>query len=262
MKLDLERLKNLPNGEVAISVGVVLLSYYVISTITSWRKLRHFPGPLIAPFSYYFIWKTTSSGRAWQIYYNVNKKYGPLARIGPNDLMTDDPEIIRRMSSARSQYMRGVWYKSLKLNPYEDSIFSLRDTPEHDKMKAKVAAAYGGKENLLLESGLDSQITNFIHHIRAKYLSTDSTVVPFDFGRASQYLTLDLISKVAYGEEFGFVASDADLHDYIRTVEIVVPVIQLTGEIPFLQKVFLNPLLLHLTGPKVGDKKGVGRLMT
>ena len=32
---------------------------------------------------------------------------GSLARIGPNELVTDDPELLRRMMAVRSEYSRG-----------------------------------------------------------------------------------------------------------------------------------------------------------
>jgi hypothetical protein len=38
---------------------------------------------------------------------------GTLARVGPNELITDDPEVLRKMMAARSEYTRGHCKKSL-----------------------------------------------------------------------------------------------------------------------------------------------------
>lgn len=72
----------------------------------AWYRLQHFQGPFLASFSYLFIANSQRSGRTYKIYTDLNKRYGPLVRIGPNKLATDDPDVIRKMSSARSTYRR------------------------------------------------------------------------------------------------------------------------------------------------------------
>lgn len=65
---------------------------------------------------------------------------GPLARIGPNDLVTNDPGIIRRMSAARSLYSKGQWYNATAISHEIDHIFSETDEREHTERRAKMAA--------------------------------------------------------------------------------------------------------------------------
>ena len=64
---------------------------------------------------------------------------GPLARIGPNTLITDDPDIVRHMSSARSPYTRSGWYEGVRVDPYVDNVMSTMDVAVHDKIRAKMA---------------------------------------------------------------------------------------------------------------------------
>jgi len=242
-----------------IASGVVI--YLVLSYVAAWLRLRRFNGPFPGTFSYLFIMKTTISGRMWEAYKDLNKKYGPLARIGPNDLITDDPDIIRRMSAARSTYRRSGWYGAMKLNPHEESMFSLRDTVAHDKLKHRCSAGYAGKENPTLEAGVDLGISGFIDLIRRKYLSTETELRPLDFGRKTQYLTLDTITKIAFSKEFGFLATDSDVHRYIESTESVFVLNNLCGEIPWMYSIFYSSLVLGLLGPKDTDEKGLGKLM-
>ncbi|WYZ40986.1 hypothetical protein EsH8_IV_001327 [Colletotrichum jinshuiense] len=203
---------------------VSFLIYYVFSSIVTWYRLRDFPGPIIGKFSYFWIMSNARSGRPAEHYTKLNRKHGSLVRVGPNDLVTDDPDIIRRMNGARSTYGRSSWYDSVKLNPHEDSMFSLRDVGAHDKLKAKCAGGYAGKENPTLESGVDSQIAGAIDLIRRKYITTDDEVKPMDLGKVTQFLTLDTITKIAYGKEFGYLATDSDIYGYISTTETAIPV--------------------------------------
>jgi hypothetical protein len=44
---------------------------------------------------------------------NLTAIEGSLARVGPNELITDDPEVLRRMMAARSEYTRGHCRRTL-----------------------------------------------------------------------------------------------------------------------------------------------------
>ena len=81
----------------------------------------------------------------WSVYRDVSAKYGSVARIGPNELLTDDPELIRRLSSTRAGYKRSSWYEPNRLDPYEHSMFSLRDNVAHDRLKGMTAGGYSGR---------------------------------------------------------------------------------------------------------------------
>ena len=59
----------------------------------------------------------------------------------------------------------------------------------------------------------------FINLINRKYISDENHFRPLDFARATQLLTLDVITAIAFGKAFGYCANDKDLHDYIKTTE-------------------------------------------
>lgn len=87
-----------------------------------------------------------SSGRSAEYMTEAARKYGVTFRSGPNEIHTADPDAIRRTGSSRSRYTRSTWYSINRLDPKEDSMFSLMDTAEHDRLKAKVTLAYSGRE--------------------------------------------------------------------------------------------------------------------
>jgi len=119
---------------------------------------------------------------------------------------------------------------------------------------------YAGKENPYLEDSIDSNITKLVNLIERKYLSTASEFRPIDFGSKSQYLTLDVISDIAFGEAFGFVENDEDMFSYIKTTESTIPILILTGSFPWLARIFQSPLLKSLL-PKDTDAYGLGKVM-
>lgn len=247
------------------ALAISLLTYLVTSHALTWHRLRHFPGPALASVSYLWMLRICRSAKQAAKYEGINDKYGShVVRIGPNDLITDDPELVRRMNGARSLYGRSSWYRPLRMDPYGDGLFTLTDAAEHDKLKGKLSFGYGGKENPSLERDVDEQIAKFVDYIRRKFISDkDHTETrPLDFAKAIQYFTMDAITKVAYGREFGYLATDSDVFNAIQIAEESIPFLVVLSELPFLGRIFTTPFVLKLIGPKKTDTKGLGRMLS
>ncbi|RDW73551.1 hypothetical protein BP6252_07458 [Coleophoma cylindrospora] len=190
----------------------------------------------------------------------VNQKYGRLARIGPNDLVTSDPEVMRRMLAVRSPYRRSDWYVGMRFDPSRDNIESVMDDNLHTSLRLKMAAGYSGKENEDLEATIDRNIQALIGLIKTKYLSTDLESKPLDFGRKAQYLTLDVISDVAYRGAFGYLATDSDMYDYIKETEKVLPAALMVTVFPWLNWV-LQLSIMKAVMPSDKDPLGLGKII-
>lgn len=153
---------SLGTGNLSVLTGVVLVSWY---------RLRAFPGPFWAGFSYLWVGRLGWAGKHYGAHRKLGRKYGPgLVRTGPNELVTDDPEVIRMMSAARSPYQRDTWYLGARLNAYHDNTFLLLEAASHDKAKARTFGAYSGREFPRLERGIDQQVNKLIDIIRTRYV--------------------------------------------------------------------------------------------
>lgn len=65
-------------------------------------------------------------------------KLGSLIRIGPNHLLTDDPEVLRKMSTVRSPYRRSIWYDGMRLEHDYLHVLSERNENRHNNLRAKM----------------------------------------------------------------------------------------------------------------------------
>lgn len=79
---------------------------------------------------------------------------------------------------------------------------------------------------------------------------------PIDMATAVQYFTLDSLSKVAYGTAFGYLATDSDLFDYASEAQKLFPVLVLSAEVPWADKILITSTFLKFFGPKPTDTKG------
>ncbi|KAG4436051.1 Cytochrome P450 monooxygenase aba1 [Cadophora sp. M221] len=244
------------------SLGVV----YAGSAVAAWYRLRKFPVPSFsAHFSYLWLAKTTYSGKQYWVHRELNKKHGPLVRIGPNELMTDDPDILKRVSSTRSSYPRDHWYVTGRFNPYHDNMFSVLDPKTHTKFKSRTISAYSGRETPDLEIGVDSQIKTLINLLEQKYAvkaASSPTVMPLlNLGAASCFFTLDVITRLAFGQEFNYLKDETDHYNFLGSIHDLWPQMSTSADIPWIRKVLFSSFFLKLLGPKTTDKKGFGPLM-
>jgi cytochrome P450 len=165
------------------------------------------------------------------------------------------------MNAVRSPYTRSTWFNSAtRVEPGKDHVFSQLDEAAHTQRRAQMAPGYSGKENLALESDIDTRLLELLDLIRTEYLSTESHAKPMDLGRKIQYFTLDVISTVGFGQPFGDVKADADLNDYIKSSEDGLAIVTLSMALGLTRCLQWAPLA-RLLGPSVKDKSGFGKML-
>ena len=175
--------------------------------------------------------------------------------MGPNELITNDPEVIRKIWAVRSPYTRAAYYDAIRFDPKRDNLLSLRSEKAHNELKAKMAPGYSGKENEALEPSVDRNIADMIALIERKYVSAGAAFRPLDFAKIARYFTLDVISDIAFSKQFGYLEQDGDVHEYIKMTEESMPVILVITVMPWIAKVLQSWLfssLLHAEKHKIG----------
>lgn len=177
-------------------------------------------------------------------------------------LITSDPELMRRMNAVRSTFTRGPWYAALKLHPERDNITSYIDERKHADIRSRMAPGYSGKENHTLEQDIDETLLEMLDLIQTKYLTKheEGCFRTLDLGRITSFFTLDVISKAAFGQAFGFLDSDEDTFGYIENLAALLPAIIVFGVYTELTNILRIPLLKAAL-PKSTDKRGIGRAM-
>ncbi|KAG8160898.1 hypothetical protein KVR01_009162 [Diaporthe batatas] len=239
-------------------VATILLLYYCISNLYSWRRLRHVPGPFMAGVTSLWEMSVTATGQEPWVYNKLAKKHGHLVRISPNTILTDDPEVLRKISGVRKSYVKDAFYSATLKHPDHDTMFSTIDTPLHDEMKARLAGAYGGRETLAMEPIVDDLIEALIQHIRDETSLGLGRKGIIDFAITTNSFTMDVITRVSFGKELGFLRTHSDVYGLMAAVRDSMRTYTIPMAIPWLRSITTSRFFLRQFGPKKTDKVGPG----
>lgn len=235
----------------------VLVIWFLWSSFYSWYRLRHIPGPFLASISHAWLAQQSIAGTHRRAHRDI-AKYGRLVRTGPNYLVTDDPDILRRIHATRRPYPRDPWYTGLRMGA-SDYMATITDTDAHDRIKAKLASGYGGRDGVDMEGLVDQQVVHLIEVIRDRYLSKGADVRPVDFSLLVRYFALDVITSVDTGKALGFLDADGDLYGYTKTTDSLFLAFSLSMDNPVLRWLLQSPLCSFLY-PRPTDKTGIGKI--
>ncbi|KAK4231621.1 cytochrome P450 [Podospora fimiseda] len=259
----LHRLRDSPSFAV-LTAGSLFILWYIISSIKSWYRLRNVPGPFLARFSYAWLAYRIIRGDVKRVFIKMHNKYGPIIRIGPNQVVTDDPDTLRSYMSAKTKYLRPDWNLGGRAHPDYDNLFCILDNDEHDALKAKTMGGYSGRElGSQFEPAVDHEIKSLLSLIRRKFLSNDNIPRPMEVSEVMRYLTMDVITRLGYGKSFGHLTNGTDVYGWVTaTGNYWMMALTLFIELPLTRGMMFSRYGIGTMGPKLTDEMGPGKIMS
>lgn len=233
-------------------LGVLL----IVSSFRSYLRLRHIPGPFLARHTYYWLVPKMFRGEMLEVLPKLQDKYGPLCRIGPNDLLLGDLDELLRTNSFRDGMGRSDWFRNMRFDWTSEGMGSMVDTAQHDERKSLLLRAYEGRGEVKLEQLVDTQVTRLVRLIREDYL--DKVV---DWAWVARWYALDVATLAAVGKPWGSMEAKSDLHGFFSVADEVIPFMHGITTWAGARKITAHGLFLRLFGPKVTDKTGIGKFM-
>lgn len=189
---------------------------------------------------------------------SINDNIGDLFRVGPNQLLTTDVDIIRRMAHPKSAYTRAPFYQTFRFNPTQDNSFSLLDEQEHNRRRTKFGPGYVG--NTHVEACVDRQCARLVDLIKRKFISTPSEYRPLDLTAASLFFAMDCVGDLSYGRPFGCLDEGEDVHKFMKWNEDFFSTAIVISNFHWLTKIFFRPPFNRIY-PSTLDNDGVGKYM-
>ena len=96
----------LPFSSLAAFFLSITVIWLLVSSIQTYWRLSHIPGPLLAKFTNLprLLW--VKSNRAHHVHIDLHRKYGHIVRFGPNMVSVSDPKEIGTIYSFKKPWAK------------------------------------------------------------------------------------------------------------------------------------------------------------
>ncbi|KAK4446109.1 putative cytochrome P450 E-class, group I [Podospora aff. communis PSN243] len=223
------------------------------------NPLSRFPGPLIARYTYLYIFHHMWSAPLDTFLLGLHATYGPVVRIGPNDILLGDADEIIRTNSLRSTWTRSDWFKNMDFDFENYSVVTLPGVEEHDRRKAKLLRSYEGRGTADLEGVIDGQLEILVDLLRKKARGDEKGVV--DWAQVARWFGMDVATVAVTGEAWGDLREERDKFGFFEIGGRLVPFMHCVAMWAGLRRVTSSKWFMRNLGPKVTDEKGLGKFM-
>ncbi|KAF7585774.1 hypothetical protein BBP40_010147 [Aspergillus hancockii] len=228
-------------------------AFFIIGSLLTYGIYRYFlyplylsplariPGPRLSALSrlnldgrYYL-----ETGIPW--IEQLHQQYGPVVRVGPSEIVTNDPDHFSMIYGIQSIFPRPET-AVLFQNHQSPNVFSSRHRDEHRQRRRRVARVYAMTTSLndeQLVAWMRNQLDRIHEFIAQK------GVQPLDIYSLATDYALDVVSAVVYGKSLDLLGGhNLRAKECIRHFDIAtVPLVRFSGMIDFMSRWPLSTLM-------------------
>jgi hypothetical protein len=149
----------------------------------------------------------------------LHLKYGPIVRIGPNEVHCNSLNALRTIYGAGSGFERTYFYRMFDVYG-KQNLFTLHTVKEHSDRKKLVANAYS--KSLMLKGPAAALVKDKV----SQYLTLIKSFgdQPHEIFSSLHYFSLDAITHFLYGSNYGGTSAlSGDVRDRALLNDIVDP---------------------------------------
>ncbi|KAJ9227002.1 hypothetical protein DTO271D3_8144 [Paecilomyces variotii] len=202
------------------------------------HPLSKVPGPWLATVSRTWYMLQIIRGDMEKTQRRLHEKYGPLIRIGPNEVACASPDAIKKIYRIKDALNKTDFYPVWSNNTfskYPDNFTGILDKL-HGERRRIVNHVYSLSNVLQSERYIDRCSEVFMQKMKEHTNKNE----PFDLGTWVQWYAFDVIGELYFGRMFGFMEKSHDHEGWINALELLTPFLCVTGVGP----TYLRPLIL------------------
>ena len=200
------------NKHVFLTSFVILLVTGILLQVAKYYRhpLRHIPGSIFARTSRAPLFYQSLRGTRVHWIREQHARYGPVIRITPNKVCVASDEGIKQIYSNKAE--KSHMYDAFKYQDVKMCLGLLDVKSAHVRRKGLLPAF--SRQNLMkMEPVIRLHLERFLEWVK-KFDQMNQTIDVFKWYR---YLTFDVVTDIAFGQQIGMLASE-DTH-FITQIE-------------------------------------------
>jgi cytochrome P450 len=193
--------------------------FWILRTLyrLTFHPLAKWPGSKLAAIStswYEWYWNIHRKGALLGEIERLHHIHGPVIRIGTNEIHVNDPEFYISITNVGSAFNKEPeFYRQISL---PGTSIGETDHNAHRIRRAVLAPSFSAAHVRKVHAPL---IEQKLQQLCGMMDDNAATGNPVNIQRALKSLTLDVISKIVFGEEFGVLKSLPASHPYLDMLQ-------------------------------------------
>ncbi|GJJ08845.1 hypothetical protein Clacol_003064 [Clathrus columnatus] len=200
----------------------LLLFSIVLYRISPFHPLAKHPGPVICKVTkLWFAW-LSYKGKSHLYFRELHKKYGPIVRIGPNELSITEAPLIPHIMGQQGMRKGPMWHGRAYVPGVKavsvPSLVGIRDISLHAKHRKPWNRAFGPAALKDYEDSLVVRGTELIEHLKAIIRKSPDGVGHTDISMYISNWSFDFMGDAILGEDFQLM-STGDKDGIVRSLD-------------------------------------------
>lgn len=185
---------------VAVAVILTYTAGLVIYRLY-FHPLAKYPGNFIDKITAWHDISFTFTGNRHLVHQALHEKYGDIVRVNPNTLSFNTATSLQQIYGPKANARKSDWYNGLLSYPGAYSTHSAISKTEHSIKRRIMTHAFSEAALRSMEPQMTDIISQWITKLGEK--GTPS----WDMSRWTNYLSLDILSKLCFGESTNTISS-------------------------------------------------------
>ncbi|OAL43511.1 cytochrome P450 [Pyrenochaeta sp. DS3sAY3a] len=200
------------------ALGGIYLAYWTSRAIYRifFHPLSRYPGSKVAAASaawYEWYWNFHQPGQLLFEIERLHQKHGPVIRIGPDDLHINDPEVFQDVTRVGSKFVKDA--KFYNFITFPGSSIGETDPGAHRIRRQVLTPAFSPQRVQELSPFIKQQVDKLL----GRFSEFAKSSTPVNINAASKAFTMDIISKILFGQEVGSMDDPEFRNDFVRYIK-------------------------------------------
>lgn len=212
---------------IATALGALLYASAIITYRLCFHPLSKFPGPVLGKITSWHATWASLQGRSTRKRYQWLQRYGPVARIGPNELVFSCMPSIKDIygQSSNPCPKDTAFYDGFSITG-TSNVFNTSDRLEHARIRRLQSHGFSLAGVLKAEPRIAALVRRFLDAL-------EHGAQPVDLAARARALFFDVVSELSFDRCFGCLAGTGT--QQARDVDAFINVTALKGMVPCIE---------------------------
>ncbi|KAE8161390.1 cytochrome P450 [Aspergillus tamarii] len=214
------------------AIASIAVLVYVLSVVYRSQRshLSYLPGPWYTKFTDLPLRYKVVTGQRPRYVHALHEKYGPIVRIGPDEVDVSDISGAREIHRIGSGFLKSPWYSLLNRKDTQ-SIFTTTDPKFHNAHRRLLSSPMSELSLKSMEPLIDSRVRLTIQKMQEE-MKTRGVA---DVYKWWFFMATDIIGEITFGESFRMLEKGKK-NQYVKDIEMISVIGGIRASFPILVK--------------------------